>query len=59
MIFITQNEWKSFIIHDCKSGKFKGTSALNKLQIREKWAFFGPPALVELIGTTERDQFET
>ena len=52
MIFITQSEWKSFIIHDHKSGKFKGTGTLNKLQIREKWAFFGPPALVELIGTT-------
>ena len=52
MIFVTQHEWKSFIIHDRKNGKFKGTSALNKLQIREKWAFFGPPELVELIGTT-------
>ena len=47
-----QSEWKSFIIHDHKSGKFKGTGTLNKLQIREKWAFFGPPALVELIGMT-------
>ena len=52
MIFVTQHEWKSFIIHDRKNGKFKGTDALNKLQIREKWAFFGPPELVELIGTT-------
>ena len=47
---IAQNEWTSLIIHDRRSGKFECTSTLNKLRIREEWAFFGPPALVKLIG---------
>ena len=49
---IAQNEWTSLIIHDHRSGKFRCTSALNKLQIREECVFFGPPALVKLIGAT-------
>ena len=45
-----QNEWTSLIIHDHRCGKFECTSALNKLQIREEWAFFGPPVLIKLLG---------
>ena len=45
---IAQNDWTSLIIHDRRSGKFECTSALNKLQIREEWAIFGPPALIKL-----------
>ena len=52
IIYIAQNEWKSLIIHDRRSGKFECTNALNKLQIREEWAFFGPPALIKLLGAT-------
>ena len=47
--FIAQNEWTSLILHDRRSGKFECTSALNKLQIREEWAIFGPPALIKLL----------
>ena len=49
---IAQNDWTSLIIHDRRSGKFECTSALNKLQIREEWAIFGPPALIKLLGAT-------
>ena len=49
---IAQNDWTSLIIHDRRSGKFEYTSALNKLQIREEWAIFGPPALIKLLGAT-------
>ena len=34
-----QNEWTALIIHERRSDKFKCTSALNKLRIREEWAF--------------------
>ena len=35
-----------------RSGKFECTSALNKLQIREEWVLFRPPALIKLLGAT-------
>ena len=50
--FISQNEWTSLIIHDRRGGKFECMSALNKLQIREEWAFFGLPALIKLLVAT-------
>ena len=49
MFCLKKNEWTALIIHDRRSGKFERASPLNKLLIREKWAFFGPPALVKLV----------
>ena len=48
---IAQNDWTS-LAHDRPSGKFKCTSALNKLQITVKRASFGPPALIKFIRAT-------
>ena len=49
---IAQNDWTSLIIHDRRSCKFECTSALNKLPIKDEWTFFGPPALIKLLGAT-------
>ena len=47
-----ENEWTSLIFMTGRSDKFECTSALNKLRIREEWAFFGPPALIKLLVAT-------
>ena len=52
LLFIAQNEWTSLIIHDRRRSKFNCTRALNKLRLWEQGAFFGPPALITLIGAT-------
>ena len=47
-------EWVDIVrvFYDRRSGKFKCTSALNKLRIREESASFEPPALINLIRAT-------